>query len=299
MKQLTKIVVLVLLLVCILALSSCSPQQVVQGTNKQQSTTATETVLTTTTPVTTEEITTTDTISKPTPTTELLQEPVKVYEDKNVIIYFDSLSPEGVVFTVENLTDVNITIQADSISVNKKSINDIMMSDDVAPQSIGEVTAQCKVDSTTPVSTIGGQLRIIDFSEALFDSYNVSFVSIAVGDETIEPTETISKTKVYEDKNVIIYFDSLSPEGVVFTVENLTDVNITIQADSISVNKKSINDIMMSDDVAPQSIGEVTAQCKVDSTTPVSTIGGQLRIIDFSEALFDSYNVSFVNVPVG
>ena len=109
-----------------------------------------------------------------------VQEPVKVYEDENVIIYFDSLSANGVVFKVENLTDVNITIQADSISVNKESINDIMMSDDVAPQSIGKVTAGCGVDSTTPVSTIGGQLRIIDFSDTLFDSYNATFVNVAV-----------------------------------------------------------------------------------------------------------------------
>ena len=114
------------------------------------------------------------------PSEDLIQEPVKVYEDENVIIYFDSLSSEGVVFTVENLTDVNITIQADSISVNKVSINDIMMSDDVAPQSIGKVIAQCRVGSKTPVSTIGGQLRIIDFSDTSFDSYDATFVNVPI-----------------------------------------------------------------------------------------------------------------------
>ncbi|MBC8390721.1 MAG: hypothetical protein H8E13_22060 [Actinobacteria bacterium] len=114
--------------------------------------------------------------------------------------------------------------------VNKISINDISMSDDVAPQSIGKVVAGCRVDYKTPVSTIGGQLSIIDFSRSLFDSYDASFVNIVVGDKTIVPETSISQTKVYEDDKVIIYFDSLSSEGVAFIVENLTDVNITIQA---------------------------------------------------------------------
>lgn len=117
-----------------------------------------------------------------------------------------------------------------------------------------------------------------------------------VSDELI-PQEEHKLVKVYEDEKVIISFSHLSDKGVVFEVENLTDINITIQADTLSINKHSISDITMSDDIAPQSIGEAVARCDVDSDDPVETIGGQLRIIDF-ERSFKSYNAKFINVPI-
>ena len=243
--------------------------------------------------------------SMPEPTSEPTPEPtpepakpVLVFEDDKVKIHFVKLTEKGVVFEVENLTDVNITVQADSISINKKSINDIIMSADVAPQSIGEVVARCSVDPSTNVATIGGQLRIVDFSES-FESYDASFINITVNENAINEDENVSNsnTLVFEDDKVKIHFVKLTEKGVVFEVENLTDVNITVQADSISINKKSINDIIMSADVAPQSIGEVVARCSVDPSTNVETIGGQLRIVDFSES-FESYDASFINIAV-
>ena len=105
---------------------------------------------------------------------------------------------------------------------------------------------------------------------------------------------------LYEDGNVKIAFAGISSKGVEFWVENLTDLNITIQADTVSVNKISISNIMMSDDVAPKSIGKVVAKCDDFSvSTTVETVGGQLRVVDFSKTWEPYYyDVTFVNVSV-
>lgn len=103
-------------------------------------------------------------------------------------------------------------------------------------------------------------------------------------------------TLVYEDEKVKIFFSGITEDGVSFSVENMTDTNITIQASSISINGVSTNDIMMSDDVAPQSTGKVIARCDdFPENTEVTTIGGQLRVIDFSRS-FSSYDATFSNV---
>lgn len=122
--------------------------------------------------------------------------------------------------------------------------------------------------------------------------------------ETSESTETqdndVSKVVLYEDSNAKIYFSAITDKGVEFLVENKTDLNITIQADTVSVNGMSTDSIIMSDDVAPRSKGKVVAKCDDFSTnTVVETVGGQLRIIDFSETLEPhSYGAKFVNVPI-
>ena len=105
-----------------------------------------------------------------------------------------------------------------------------------------------------------------------------------VVDENVAVDEQPSGTLVYEDKKVRIFYKDINQSGVIFDVENLTGVNVTIQADSVSVNKRSVNDIMMSDDVAPKSTGEVVASCYFDPATKVGTVGGQLRIIDFNKS---------------
>lgn len=109
-------------------------------------------------------------------------------------------------------------------------------------------------------------------------------------------TDKTYNTLVYEDEKVKIFFSGITEDGVSFSVENMTDTNITIQATSISINGVSTNDIIMSDDVAPQSKGNVTARCDDFSpSTTVSTISGQLRVISFSRN-FSSYDATFSNI---
>lgn len=118
-------------------------------------------------------------------------------------------------------------------------------------------------------------------------------------EEETEPEADIPQkdTVVYKDKKVKISYKEVNEDGVVFEVQNKTNANITIQADSVSINGVSINDITMSDDVAPKSTGTVVARCSVDTSQKVKKVGGQLRIIDFNES-FDTYDATFVNVPV-
>lgn len=119
-------------------------------------------------------------------------------------------------------------------------------------------------------------------------------------DEIQEESQPGNSTIVYEDDNVKISFAEISADGVEFWVENLTDLNITIQADSVSVNGISTSDIMMSDDVAPRSTGKVTVGCDDFSTnTDVETVSGKLRIIDFSETWNPYYyEVTFSDVSI-
>lgn len=237
------------------------------------------------------------TISSPLPTST--PAPVPVYKDDKVTISYTFVDSNGVHFHVQNQTDVNITIQANSISINGLSQNDIIMSDDVAPQSTGEIIAKCAVDPDISVETIGGQLRIIDFNNS-FKSYTATFVNVPTAEGTSASLPEFPSSGyplLYEDEKVSIYYVSADNSGVHFQVQNHTDVNITIQADSISLNGFSANDIVMSDDVAPRSSGEIIAKCSVNISSPIETVSGQLRIIDFNDS-FKSYDASFVNIPI-
>ena len=218
-----------------------------------------------------------------------------IYEDSSVIIKFLKVDSKGVHFDVENLTEKNITIQADSVSINGRSYNDIIMSDDIAPHSIGEVVAGCTIsDYRTPVRTVGGQLRVIDFES--WDTYTALIDNVVINEkieiEQPQPTGTL----VYESKKVRIYCKDVTRQGISFEVENLTGINLTIQADSLSINKRSINDIIMSDDVAPHSIGEVFAKCTPEYDGDANMISGQLRIIDSDK--MNTSTAKFVDVDL-
>ncbi|MFR5265328.1 hypothetical protein [Clostridium sp.] len=113
-------------------------------------------------------------------------------------------------------------------------------------------------------------------------------------EETKKPE--VKTTTVYDDAKVKIDFSKVTNKGVEFIVENKTDINITIQADSVAINGISVNQITMSDAVAPKSKGKVLARCSVEDYN-ATTVSGQLRIIDFNRS-FSTYNANFVNVEV-
>lgn len=113
-------------------------------------------------------------------------------------------------------------------------------------------------------------------------------------EETKKPE--VKTTTVYDDEKVKIDFSKVTNKGVEFIVENKTDINITIQADSVAINGISVNQITMSDAVAPKSKGKVLARCSVEDYN-ATTVSGQLRIIDFNRS-FSTYNANFVNVEV-
>ena len=115
--------------------------------------------------------------------------------------------------------------------------------------------------------------------------------------ESAKNPQPQSNTLVYSDKNVEIYFSKVTSSGVVFEVKNLSSINLTIQADSVAVNGISTSDILMSDDVAPQSIGKVVAKCSdYGDIEKVYNVSGQLRIIDFNT--MKSNKAIFTNVEI-
>lgn len=116
--------------------------------------------------------------------------------------------------------------------------------------------------------------------------------------EAAKNPKPVSEVLVYSDESVEIYFSEVTSNGVVFEVKNMTDINLTFQASSVAINGVSTNDITMSDDVAPQSIGKIVARCSDFSTSEkVYTVSGQLRVIDFSGS-WTTYDAKFVNVEI-
>lgn len=106
--------------------------------------------------------------------------PVQVYSDANVTISYKSADENGVKFLVENKRGKSVTIQANNVSVNGFSSNDIMMSDDIAPNSKGYANAETTelADAGTP-EKISGSLVVID-TESFDTLADVNFTDVAV-----------------------------------------------------------------------------------------------------------------------
>lgn len=111
--------------------------------------------------------------------------------------------------------------------------------------------------------------------------------------------EEVAPKVVFQNEQVILSFKELNKDGVKFLMENLTDKELTAQADSIAINGFSSNNIMMSDAVAPKSKGYITVQTDelADAGTP-ETLSGKLSIIDFESADMDSFEITLTNVPL-
>lgn len=128
-------------------------------------------------------------------------------------------------------------------------------------------------------------------------------------EKTIEPLQVEKQRKleegipVYEDDNVKINYykigKSSTMDSVIFKVENKTDVVVTIQCESLALDGETIDGSnICSDDISPQSKGNAYVIYNTITNRDPSYISGQLRVIDFSRELFNSYDVSFVNVGV-
>ena len=108
----------------------------------------------------------------------------------------------------------------------------------------------------------------------------------------------LKEVKLFEDDKVKISFISADASQVGFIVENKTDLEVTIQADSLAINGIGADGyIGMSEDVAPKSKQKAYAKCATNLNGDVKTISGQLRVIDFSRS-WDPYAAKFVNVEI-
>jgi hypothetical protein len=133
---------------------------------------------TTTTETTTTETTVEDASTEPAKEETKEAEPVQVYTDSRVDIYFKSADSEGVKFLVENKTDKSVTIQADSIALNGFSTNDMLMSADISPNSKGYAVAMTSslADAGTP-EKISASLNVID-SDSFETLANAQFTDV-------------------------------------------------------------------------------------------------------------------------
>ncbi len=117
---------------------------------------------------------------------------------------------------------------------------------------------------------------------------------------------------LYEDQRVRISFKSVKKypyesdrADVYLYVENKSAKTILIQADAIAINGYSYSHVIVSDAVPAQTIGTVEISVmNVDfndvDITNITSIGGQLRIIDDSDSSspFKTYNATFTNIPI-
>lgn len=115
--------------------------------------------------------------------------------------------------------------------------------------------------------------------------------------------ETTTKPKkdtlVYSNSKINIYFQDVTTEYdetyVNFKVKNKSSKKLDFQADTITLDGISYNDIIMSDPVAPQSTGIISAQVEKAPYKQPKTVGAELRCFDDN---LNTDNISFVNVKV-
>lgn len=115
--------------------------------------------------------------------------------------------------------------------------------------------------------------------------------------------ETTTKPKkdtlVYSNSKINIYFHYVTTEYdetyVNFKVKNKSSKKLDFQADTITLDGISYNDIVMSDPVAPQSTGIISAQVEKAPYKQPKTVGAELRCFDDN---LNTDNISFVNIKV-
>lgn len=137
--------------------------------------------------------------------------------------------------------------------------------------------------------------------EATTDSYDNDYDDY---DDYEEETTTKPKkdTLVYSDSNVNIYFHDVTTEYdetyVNFNIKNKTNKKLEFQADTVTLDGVSYNDISMSDPVAPKSTGIISATSDSIECKQPKTVGGEFKYFDGFVGKTIDKNVSFVNVKV-
>ena len=220
------------------------------------------------------------------------QQPI-VYSDSRVTIRFKDISDKGVVFQVDNYTNVTVTIQCRSISVNGYSTNEITMSDDVAPYSTGDVVAKVKSNnilSADNIDRIAGRFCVFDWNDSFQTYYPVFDVKLNDHPGYFE-ADYSGFPLVHSDSKVDIYYFGVDSERVYYIVRNKTGVNLTIQARSLALNGSSVSNIIMSDDIAPHSVGIANTKCSF-SVSSVYRISGTFCIFDWEDS-FQTYYPTF------
>lgn len=119
--------------------------------------------------------------------------------------------------------------------------------------------------------------------------------------DTGTPVDVSIHTDDYVDLSFIGCEINDDDEQLVFMVNNKTNVELTFQASSFAIDGLSLGYVSGSDNIAAQSKGKIRFETDEDFPTMTpSTLSGTIRVIDFSETLWEqqSYDVSFTNVEI-
>lgn len=172
---------------------------------------------------------------------------------------------------------------------------DINLKDNIETLYNNVISEKLKIyryENTTEETTIEDYDSDNDYS---YDDYDYDYE---------EETTTKSKkdTLVYSDSNVNIYFHDVTTEFdetyVNFNVKNKINKKLEFQADTITLDGISYNNIVMSDPVAPKSTGVISAHVEKAPYKQPQKVGGELHYFD--EVIGESIDkkISFVNIKV-
>ena len=220
-----------------------------------------------------------------------------IHEEEFVRICYKEINDTGIVFDVENLSEYPITFIPDCVAINRQSFNNLMASDKIAPHSAGTVTVECDFSPSTPVAELSAYIRVQYKVGANSESLRFSIPTVLIDESVSVELYVPQGPLLYEDDNVKIYYKELTDTGVAFEVENLSDITWAIQSNDLTLNGTHFgdSDIIMSDEIAPHSIGVAVAQIDF-SDSSIETISGTIRVVDI--AVFDGYDAPFSEMAV-
>ena len=212
-----------------------------------------------------------------------------VYEDSNVKIYYKEISSDGVVFDIENLTDYEMTLVAEAVSINKQSFALTLCGDTYASHSLGTLVAECDLDPSTPVGELSAFFRYSYKTDSGTESQRFPLDTVIIDSNVAVVPPTPEGPLVYEDKNVKIYYNGVAEKGLAFDVENLSNIPHSINSEQFFINFKEYTEeeILISGVVAPHSTGTLVLVLEVPEDD-IKVISGTLHIVDNTN--FSSYN---------
>ena len=219
-----------------------------------------------------------------------------IYSDGTLIVYFKECTSEGVVLNVENTTDYSRCFYVKCLAINGKSDNDILCVTDIAPHCFGEVIVESDHDPSEPVGSISGNCgsNYKCGEDRGSDYFDIPYT--VIDDSVVIEPQVPEGPLLYEDEKVKIYYKGINDKGVIFEVENLSDITLAMQSDLLVVNGNEYTDseIIMSDSIAPHSTGIATSNITGFQETEVKSFSGTMKVVDIR--VFDSYQVKLATV---
>lgn len=229
---------------------------------------------------------------------EVVPDGTMIYEEDQVRLYYKGTTAEGMLFQIENLTSYQMNFSPELIAVNGLSLNRTFCMSKIAPNSLGELLYTGE-DIPSAVGTISGIFR-----GHLQDATNVDQVHFSLKPTVIDDTVTFEPPKptgvlLFENDEIRLYYKGVTEKGIEFEVENLTDKTVMIQARELTIDGTTYDSgsVLMSDDIAPQSLG--TAEVLIDdwAVTSITTISGTLKNVDAIK--YSGSDVKFPETQVG